>query len=65
MTRTGVMPHSWYTLLNYLRNETLFPLWATFSEHLKFMGEAKEWLFLAPSLKASDMAFNQTVGFQF
>lgn len=35
------------------------------AKHLKFMGDAKEWLFLALSLEVSDRAFNQTVGAQF
>lgn len=52
-------------LFNYSRDEALLPLWAKLSEYLKFMGEAKEWLFKAPSLEASDRAFNQVVGFQF
>ena len=49
-------------LFNYSRDEALLPLWAKLSEYLKFMGEAKEWLFKAPSLEASDRAFKSGGG---
>lgn len=46
--------HPQCALFNYSRDEALLPSWAKLSEYLKFMGEAKEWLFKAPSLEASD-----------